>query len=90
MNNEILKIYELPNPIKKVNLDDNSMNFNFSYNIGFEEIISKFSEQEEEATINYLYEKYKNTDVSKIYVLSKPEFEDFLFTMLPKYIEIKG
>lgn len=85
---DVMKSYEMPYNVKKIkDIDfETSMSAKFNFDIAFEEITKSFAEQTDEAIINYLYEKYKNTDISKIYVLSKPDFKDFLETMLPKYM----
>ena len=40
--------------------------------------------------VKELYEKYKDTPISQIYVLDETEFEKFLQIMLPKYAMLKG
>ena len=66
---------------------ETSMSAKFNFDIAFEEITNSFVKQTDEAIVNYLYEKYKNTDVSRMYVLSKTDIEKFLLEMLPIWIK---
>ena len=86
---DVMKSYQMPYNVKKIkDIDfETSMSAKFNFDIAFEEITKSFAEQTDEAIINYLYEKYKDTDISRIYVLSKPDFEKFLLEMLPKYMK---
>ena len=90
MSKEIMKRYEMPYKEKPIEYDNTTMSTKFSLDIAFEEITKSFAEQTDEVIINYLYEKYKDTNVASIYVLSKPDFEEFLITMLPKYMKTRG
>lgn len=87
MSKEVLKSYNLEfnNTYKRQNIDESSSTMQFDLTVAFEEISKSFAKQHDESLINWLYEKYKGTNVSKVYVLSKEEFEDFLLKMLPKY-----
>lgn len=90
MSREILKRYDMPYKEKPIEYDNNSMSTKFSMEIAFEEITKSFAAQTDEAVINYLYEKYKDTNVSAIFVLSRPDFKEFLLEMLPKYMNKRG
>ena len=87
MSKEVLKSYNLefntPYIKQDVNLNSTTRNFNLSF--ALETISEKFSKQLDEKLIDWLYNKYKGTNVSKVYVLSEEEFKDFLIKMLPKY-----
>lgn len=65
--------------------DDDFSNFSFQCDQVFEEMTKSFFKQQDEIIVNYLYEKYKDTKVSDVWVLSKPDFEKFLLEMLPKW-----
>lgn len=90
MKKEVLKRYEMPYKEKSIEYDNTTMSMKYSLDIAFEEITKSFAEQTDDAIINYLYEKYKDTNVSSIFVLSRPDFEEFLLEMLPKYMKKRG
>ena len=85
MSKEVLKEFNLPNKPKFCEHIENGMKFNFEIRYVFEETLKEFIEKQDEEILKFLYEKYKDTDISKVYVLSKPEFEKFLLEMLPKW-----
>lgn len=87
MSKEVMKSYDLEfnTPYINQNIDQNSTTMNFNLSFALETISEKFSKQIDETLIDWLYTKYKGTDVSKVYVLSEEEFKDFLIKMLPKY-----
>ena len=85
-NNKVLKTYTLPNSIKQERLDPNATACKYTLSVAYEQIATEFAKQDDEALMNFLYEKYKDTDIARVYVLSRPEFEDFLLKMLPKYL----
>lgn len=87
----VMKTYEMPYNAKKIqDIDfENSTPVKFNLVIAFEEITKSFAEKTDEAIVNYLYGKYKDTDVSRVFVLSEPDFKDFLEKMLPKYMKGK-
>ena len=81
-----MKIYNLGH-INKPKIDLNSTSYTYNMDIAFEQMAKSFAEQNDEAIINYLYNKYRDTNVSHVYMLSKPDFERFLLEMLPKWIK---
>lgn len=85
-NNEFMKIYNLGH-INKPKIDLNSTKVTYNMDIAFEQMAKSFAEQNDEAIINYLYNKYRDSNVSHVYMLSKPDFERFLLEMLPKWIK---
>ena len=85
-NKEFMKVYHMPFKAQEIK-DDNFTNFRLQFDQAFEQMTKSFSEQQDEIIINYLYEKYKDTKVSDVWVLSKPDFEKFLLEMLPKWKE---
>ena len=85
MNKDVLKEYNLPNKLKLYETTENGIKVNFGIKYAFEVMLKEFTEKQDEKILNFLYEKYKDTDVSTVYVLSKPEFEKFLLEMLPKW-----
>ena len=88
MSKEFMKVYHMPFKAQEIK-DDNLTNFMLQMEQAFEEMTKSFSEQQDEVLLNYLYEKYKDTKVSDVWVLSKPDFEKFLLEMLPKWKEPK-
>ena len=76
-NKEFMKVYHMPFKVQEIK-DDNFTNFTLQCEQAFEQMTKSFSEQQDEIIINYLYEKYKDTKVSDVWVLSKPDFEKFL------------
>ena len=78
----------MPFKMQEIKNDDYT-NFTLQCNQAFEEMAKSFSKHQDEIIINYLYEKYKDTKVSDVWVLSKPDFEKFLLEMLPKWKEPK-
>ena len=87
-NKEFMKVYHMPFKVQEIK-DDNFTNFTLQCEQAFEQMTKSFSEQQDEIIINYLYGKYKDTKVSDVWVLSKPDFEKFLLEMLPKWKEPK-
>ena len=87
-NKEFMKVYHMPFKMEEIKNDDYT-NFTLQCNQAFEEMTKSFSKQQDEIIVNYLYEKYKDTKVSVVWVLSKPDFEKFLLEMLPKWKEPK-
>jgi hypothetical protein len=85
MSKEVLQEFDLPNKPKLYEYTENGMEFNFRIKYTFEQTLKEFTEKRDEAILSFLYEKYKDTDISKVYVLSRPEFEKFLLEMLPKW-----
>lgn len=85
MSKEVLKSYIIPGNQKFEPVTKNELStvYKFNHTIAFEEISGSLARQYDEAIINYLYEKYKGTDISEVYVLSKDEFKEFLIKMLP-------
>ena len=83
-----MKVYHMPFKMEEIKNDDYT-NFTLQCNQAFEEMTKSFSKQQDEIIVNYLYEKYKDTKVSVVWVLSKPDFEKFLLEMLPKWKEPK-
>ena len=88
MSKEFMKVYHMPFKAQEIK-DDNLTNFRLQMDQAFEEMTKSFAEQQDEMLLNYLYEKYKDTKVSDVWVLSKPDFEKFLLEMLPKWKEPK-
>ena len=88
MSKEFMKLYHMPFKAQEIK-DDNFTNFTLQFDQAFEEMTKSFSKQQDEIIVNYLYEKYKDTKVSDVWVLSKPDFEKFLLEMLPKWKEPK-
>jgi hypothetical protein len=84
MSKEFMKVYHMPFKAQEIK-NDNFTNFRLQFDQAFEEMTKSFSEQQDEIIANYLYEKYKDTKVSDVWVLSKPDFEKFLLEMLPKW-----
>ena len=84
MSKEFMKVYHMPFKAQEIKYD-NFTNFKLQFDQAFEEMTKSFSKQQDEIIINYLYEKYKDTKVSDVWVLSKPDFEKFLLEMLPKW-----
>lgn len=84
--NEFMKSYNLGYK-NNVKIDPNSTSVTYNMDIAFEQIAKSFAKQNDDAIINYLYNKYRDTNVSHVYVLSKPDFERFLLEMLPKWIK---
>jgi len=84
--NEFMKDYNLGHKgLPKIDLNSTKVTYNME--IAFEQMAKSFAEQNDEAIINYLYNKYRDTNVSHVYMLSKPDFERFLLEMLPKWIK---
>ena len=84
MKRDVIKVYNVPQSIKKL---DNGllMNYNYNFSVVYE-TIQTFEKVNEKKLIEYLYKAYEDTDVFRIYLLSKEEFTRFLHTMLPKYV----
>jgi len=85
MSKEVLQQFNLPNKPKFCEHIENGMKFDFGIKYAFEQTLKEFTEKQNEAILKFLYERYKDTDISKVYVLSRPEFEKFLIEMLPKW-----
>lgn len=58
----------------------------FVYQIA-EKIAMTRQQKVNKEVINFLYQAYKDTDVSKVFVLDMGQFERFLKEMLPKWRE---
>ena len=86
--NQIGKMY-LFRKQHEINLEkDNTYKIFDGFSI--ETCAKRVVEFEDNQIVSYLYDKYKETDISKIYVISKPDFERFLKEMLPKWKENKN
>lgn len=73
--------------VKEIKFDTNMLQFNDEMNISTK-ICTEVVEKIDDAFINTLYEMYKDSDVSTLYVFDKSEFKKFLLTMLPIYREM--
>lgn len=82
---EIVKNYNFPEHCKQPKIFENSTKVEYYMQIAFEEITDSFTKQNDKAILNWIYKKYKDTDVSNVYVLSKEDFKNFLLEMLPKW-----
>lgn len=85
MKKDIVEVYDLPMKAKEITKDNLGTTFKYNLGISFVEIAESFAKAQDEEVFKWLYEKYKDTDVSKVYVLSKADFEEFLLEMLPKW-----
>ena len=52
--------------------------------------VETISKKIDDTIMDELYNIYKDSKVSMIYIISKPEFRRFLDIMLPKYFEMRG
>ena len=48
--------------------------------------VLKVNEEIDKNIEKTIYEIYKDSDISELYVISEPEFRKFLLEMLPKYL----
>ena len=83
MSKDIVKNYNFPEHYIAPKHFEHSTKVEYSMQIAFEEIAESFAKQNDEAVLSWIYEKYKDTDVSNVYVLSKEDFKNFLLEMLP-------
>lgn len=52
-------------------------------------VIKSINQRIDEKIIEEMYEIYKETIISRVYLIDKNQFKDFINTMLPKYMEEK-
>lgn len=78
-----MKVYDISD-ITKNNLKQEDTTIGFE--ISFESIAKSLIEMEENKIMAYLYKKYKDSSVSKVYVLSEKDFEKYLKDTLPKWL----
>ena len=52
-------------------------------------VIERFKEIDKHL-INKMYELYKDTDISEVYVIDETEFARYLKATLPQYLKMKG
>lgn len=55
-----------------------------------ETIVTQWTNKIDKYIIEQLYETYKGTEVSKVFVIDMTEFEAFLKKMLPLWMEDRG
>lgn len=82
---DIIKTYQMPENIGAPKRNETMETY--IHKMAFEEITKSFSEKRDDEIISYLYDKYKDTDISEVFVLSKEDFKEFLLEMLPKWRE---
>lgn len=78
---EIVRCISLPRNIKYTNF-----NGIVDVQATIHREILRINEKFEESLVMNLYEIYKDSDISELYVISEPEFKKFLMEMLPKYL----
>lgn len=71
------------NEFKNVKFDEIQNNLSLSINAA----IDKIQQSIDDEILNEMYKIYKNTDISRVYLISEPEFKKFLYKMLPIYME---
>ena len=54
-----------------------------------EKVISLHASFVDEVVVKALYEAYKDTEISKIFVVDLNNFKDFLYEMLPQWLATK-
>ena len=80
-----MKRYHLGFKPQKVDLRDDGTMMQAQIKIAFEKMAESFAKKQDDEILKFLYDKYKDTDVSDVYVLSEKDFKDFLLEMLPKW-----
>lgn len=73
------------------------MTINFERSIGFDNELNDFTEKVislranfvDEVVVKALFEAYKDTEISKIFVVDLHNFKDFLYEMLPQWLATK-
>lgn len=86
MEKDIMKRYHLGFKPQEIDLfKNNGATFQTQMKIAFETLIESFAKKQDDEIAKFLYDKYKDTDVSDVYVLSEKDFKDFLIEMLPKW-----
>ena len=84
MNKDIMKRYHLGFKPQEIDLSkNNGTTFQAQLKIAFETMAESFAKKQDDEILNFLYNKYKDTDVSDVYVLSEEDFKKFLLEMLP-------
>jgi len=91
MNKEIMKRYHLGFKPQGIELRKNDGTIIKSQTeIVFETMTESFAKKQEDELAKFLYDKYKDTNVSDVYVLSKEDFVTFLIEMLPKWRKLNN
>ena len=54
-----------------------------------EKIVIERQKEIDQHIIDKLYEVYKDTDISEVYIISEKEFEFYLKATLPAYLKMK-
>ena len=89
MSKEFMKRYTLqrdPSEIESVYSDEKiGCEMDFTMQMAFESMIESFAKQTDKAIINFLIKKYRNTNVSDIFVFSETDFKQFIIDMVPKW-----
>jgi len=85
MTKDIMKSYCLGFKHQEVDLSETNSVIQSQIEIAFETMTESFAKKQDDEILKFLYDKYKGTDVSYVYVLSEKDFKDFLLEMLPKW-----
>ena len=86
MEKDIMKKYHLGFKPQKIDSSkDNGVILKTQMKIAFETINESFAKKQDDVILGFLYDKYKDTDISNVYVLSEEDFKVFLLEMLPKW-----
>ena len=83
MNKDIMKRYHLGFKPQEVETKNDGTIFKTQINIAFEKMAESFAKKQDDEILKFLYKKYKDTNVSDVYVLSEKDFKTFLLEMLP-------
>jgi hypothetical protein len=85
---DFVKVYSLPEKERKT--AEEFEHYNLNFNIVFRKTYEKLNKDFDDYFTECLYTTYKEQDISKVIVLSLPEFKNFLFQMLPLYNGFKS
>lgn len=89
MDKQFMKRYTLqrdPSEIESIYSDEKiGCEMEFTMKMAFESMKESFAKQSDEAIINFLIKKYRDTDVSDVFVFSETDFKQFIIDMVPKW-----
>lgn len=80
---KFMKCYDISDITKNNKMPDCTR---IGYEISFEYIAKSLIEYEDNEIMSYLYNKYKDSTISKVHVISREDFEKYLKETLPNWL----